>query len=125
MSKHFVQPLLILITFSLTSTFVYSQQRVETRCGWFETPTPANAWLVDKNGEWTIGIQGGYQADGDWPNIPERQWVATNNTYGYGCACIKASFDPKQGRVIKIVRSQARPLSACRRDAAIKRKEPK
>jgi hypothetical protein len=125
MLKNFVRSLLILITFSLTGSLSYSQQRVETRCGWFENPTPANAWLVDKNGEWTIGIQGGYQADGDWPNIPERQWVATNNTYGYGCACIKGSFDRKQGRVINIVNSRARPLSACRGDAAIKRKEPK
>ena len=125
MSKNVVPRLLILSFFVLTASFAYSQQRFEIRCGWFENPTPANAWLVDKNGEWTIGIQGGYQADGDWPDIPERQWVKTNNTYGYGCACIKGSFDRKLGRVIKILSSQPRPLSACRRDAAIKRKEPK
>src|SRR5678815_3794432 len=104
MSKNVVPRLLILSFLSLTASFVYSQQRVETRCGWFENPTPANAWLVDKNGEWTIGIQGGYQADGDWPNIPERQWVATNNTcllYTSDAADERSSVDLGGRRIIK------------------------
>lgn len=42
--------------------------RLETRCGWFANPTPANAWLLDRHGQWTIGLQGGYQAEGNWPN---------------------------------------------------------
>jgi hypothetical protein len=31
----------------------------ETRCGWFSNPTPANIWLYDRDGDWTIGVQGG------------------------------------------------------------------
>ncbi|HET7863945.1 MAG TPA: DUF4087 domain-containing protein, partial [Burkholderiaceae bacterium] len=34
------------------------------RCGWFDNPTPGNATLVDRDGEWTIGLQGGHQASG-------------------------------------------------------------
>jgi len=32
----------------------------ETRCGWFSNPTPANAWLWDREAEWIIGVQGGF-----------------------------------------------------------------
>jgi len=32
----------------------------ETRCGWFDNPTPSNIWLYDREAEWTIGIRGGY-----------------------------------------------------------------
>ncbi len=35
----------------------------ETRCGWFDNPTPANYSLYDKDSEWIIGVQGGYQVD--------------------------------------------------------------
>ena len=49
----------------------------ETRCGWFSNPTPANIWLYDREGEWTIGVQGGYQVekDWDWPDFKRGQWV--------------------------------------------------
>lgn len=102
-----------------------AQTRFELRCGWFSNPTPANAWLIDKDGEWTIGIQGGYQAEGDWPDISERQWVKTNVHYGYGCACIRASIDRKTERVIQIKSGYGKTLAACRRDPALRRKEPK
>lgn len=102
-----------------------AQGRFQLRCGWFSNPTPANAWLIDKDGEWTIGIQGGYQAEGDWPDIPDAQWVKTNVHYGYGCACIRASVDPKTKRVIEIKSSYSRPLSACRKDKWLKSKEPR
>ncbi|PYS99063.1 MAG: DUF4087 domain-containing protein [Acidobacteria bacterium] len=106
-------------------TIVEAQTKAVLRCGWFSNPTPANAWLVDRDGEWTIGIQGGYQAEGDWPDITDSQWVKTNNHYGYGCACIKATVDRKSGRVIKIVSSYGKPLTACRKDPSLKRQEPK
>jgi hypothetical protein len=32
----------------------------ENRCGWFSNPTPGNAWLKDRDGEWTIGTQGNH-----------------------------------------------------------------
>ncbi|HUR96877.1 MAG TPA: DUF4087 domain-containing protein [Pyrinomonadaceae bacterium] len=104
---------------------VEAQSKFELRCGWFSNPTPGNAWLIDKNGEWTIGVQGGYQADGDWPDLSGRQWIETNVHYGYGCACIRASFDRKAERVIEIKSAYGRPLSTCRNDRALRRKEPK
>ncbi len=41
----------------------------ETRCGWVENPTPGNWSLMDHDGEWEIGIQGGRQAEG--PDFPD------------------------------------------------------
>ena len=125
----FITALLSLATVAalLTPTprVVEAQTKFELRCGWFSNPTPANAWLIDKDGEWTIGIQGGYQAEGDWPDIVDKQWVATNVHYGYGCACIRASVDRKTERVIQIKSAYGKLLSACRKDPALKKKEPK
>lgn len=96
-------------------------EKVETRCGWFTNPTPANAWLYDSQRQWIISIQGGYEAEGDWPDIPRKQWVVTNVHYGYGCACLRVIVDRKTSKVIKIVSSSARPLSVCRRDKTLKK----
>lgn len=93
----------------------------ETRCGWFSNPTPANASLHDREDEWVIGVQGGQQADGDWPSFSPKQWVNTNGHYGYGCACMSVEVDRESGRVTQINNARARPLSACRRDKALKR----
>ena len=95
--------------------------KVETRCGWYSNPTPANVSLLDREAEWIIGVQGGYQAEGDWPDIPPKQWVETNVHYGYGCACMRLTVNRETSEVIKIVSSSARPLSACRRDKALKK----
>jgi hypothetical protein len=98
-------------------------EKLENRCGWFSNPTPANAWLEDKDGEWIIGIQGGYQAEGDYPDFADQQWVKTNGNYGYGCACMKVRVDYKTHRILEIASATAKPLSACRKDPALK--EPK
>ena len=98
-----------------------SLQKSEMRCGWFSNPTPANAWLHDRDGVWTIGIQGGYQAEGDWPDFSPKQWVVTNVHYGYGCACLKVRVDRSTKKVIEIESAQARPLSVCRRDKALRK----
>ena len=93
------------------------------RCGWFENPTPANAWLTDRHGEWTIGVQGGHQAEGDWPRFAPYRWVRTNGNYGYGCACIRWEAAANDFLVSKIISSTSRPLAVCRKDRALK--EPK
>lgn len=95
----------------------------ETRCGWFQNPTPANMWLWDKDGEWIIGVQGGYQVEGDWdgPDFKPRQWVQTNVHYGYGCACFELKVNTKTREVTAIKSSRALPLSKCRKDRALKR----
>jgi len=93
----------------------------ETRCGWFSNPTPANAWLYDRAGEWTIGVQGGHQAEGDWPDFKSTEWVQTNGHYGYGCACFELTVDKQTHNVLEIKSARARPLAQCRRDPALKK----
>ena len=96
----------------------------ETRCGWFDNPTPANAWITDQDGQWIIGTQGGRQADGDWPDFPDNRWVHTNGgSYGHGCACVQGIFDHNRKDVLKIIRARTRPLSVCRMDKALKEPE--
>ena len=95
----------------------------ETRCGWFVNPTPANIWLYDKDGEWTIGVQGGYQLEAErgWPDFKPRQWVKTNGNYGYGCACLQLRVNRETHEVLEIKSARARPLSVCRRDRSLKK----
>jgi hypothetical protein len=49
-------------------------------------------------------------------------------SYGYGCACMKVIVDQEQTqdqrRIMRIVSTQAKPLAQCRRDRALKSKEP-
>ncbi|MEP6923972.1 MAG: DUF4087 domain-containing protein [Pyrinomonadaceae bacterium] len=96
---------------------------LETRCGWFSNPTPGNAWLDDRDGEWIIGVQGGYQAEGDWPDFGSKQWVETNGSYGYGCACLRVRVNHKTHEVLEIKSASARSLATCRKDRSLK--EPK
>ena len=98
-------------------------QKTETRCGWLVNPTPGNVWFYDRDGEWTIGIQGGYQAEGDWAEFKDNQWVKTNVNYGYGCTCMDVTTDQDERKILTIKNARARPLSACRKDKKLK--EPK
>jgi hypothetical protein len=92
----------------------------QTRCGWFDNPTPGNAWLHDRDGEWTIAIQGDYEAEGDWPQFKDSQWVPVNGSHGYGCACVKAVVNAKTRTIVRIISASAKPLGACRKDRALK-----
>jgi hypothetical protein len=100
-------------------------QKFETRCGWFDNPSPGNIWLHDRDGEWTIGEQGRYQIEEDWPwpVFKPNEWVKTNGDYGYGCVCINAKVDKKTHQVLKIKLVRVRPLAACRQDPALKKWE--
>lgn len=98
-------------------------QKTETRCGWWDNPTPSNVWFYDKDGEWTVSIQGGYQAEGDWAEFKANQWVETNGSYGYGCTCMDVTTDKAARNILTIKNARARPLSACRKDKKLK--EPK
>lgn len=95
----------------------------EKRCGWLSNPTPANWWLTDRDGEWTLGVQGGYQAPGmdDLPDMSTKGWVETNGSYGYGCACLTVTTDRKSGRVTRIFGGRSVPLKQCRADRRLKR----
>lgn len=94
------------------------------RCGWFDNPTPGNVWLTDRQGQWLIGEQGGYQADGDWPDFAPSRWVATNGEYGYGCACLRVLDDAARHRIRRILGGRSRPLAACLRDPGLPRRDP-
>ena len=113
--------LLLLLFVSVQPRAVEVAEKGEMRCGWFSNPTPGNASLHDRDDEWIIGVQGGYQAEGDWPQFSPKQWVETNVHYGYGCACLRVQVDQSTKRVIKIESARARPLSVCRRDQALKK----
>jgi hypothetical protein len=91
------------------------------RCGWFVNPTPGNAWLIDRDGEWVIGLQGGHQADGDWPTFSAARWVRDNGHYGHGCACLRMTADPHTRQVLRIDEAASRPLAVCRRDRRLPR----
>lgn len=103
----------------LLAALTGAAQAVEKRCGWFVNPTPGNAWLIDRHGEWIIGTQGGHQAEGDWPSFSDAQWVKTNVHYGYGCACLDVEADAAEKRVLRILRAKAKPLKACRSDKTL------
>jgi hypothetical protein len=96
----------------------------QLRCGWFENPTPANAWFTDRQGAWLVGVQGGHQAEGDWPVFKPWRWVRTNGSHGYGCACLKLVTDPNTQFVTRIVSSSSRSLATCRRDPALQEPKP-
>lgn len=92
---------------------------VQTRCGWWDNPSPGNAWLIDRDGAWEVAIQGGHQAEGDWPEIPARQKVRVNGSYGYGCACLQVRANSQTRQVSAILSAKAQPLAQCRSDKAL------
>lgn len=96
----------------------------ENRCGILTNPTPANWWLTDRDGEWTIGAQGGYQAEGI-ENIPEEffedGWVSANGSYGYRCGCLKVDSNRKTMRIAKVHSARPLPMRKCDADKALQR----
>ena len=99
-------------------------QAAEKRCGILSNPTPANWWLTDRDGEWTIGAQGGYQAEGI-ENIPEsfyeNGWVRTNGYYGYRCGCLTVASDRRSMRILRIYSAKPLPMRRCDADKALAR----
>lgn len=96
----------------------------ERRCGWLHNPTPGNWWLVDRDGEWLIGAQGGYQAPGmdGMPDMTTRGWARTNGHYGHGCACMTVATDRRTRRIARIVSASPVPLRQCRADRRLPRR---
>ena len=95
----------------------------ETRCGWLQNPTPANWWLVDRDGEWLLGAQGGYQAPGmdEMPDMSTAGWAEVNGSYGYGCACLRVTVDPRTHRVTRLISARPVPLRQCQADPHLRR----
>lgn len=114
-------PMLILAAATATSAAMPSV--TERRCGWLHNPTPANWWLVDRDGEWLIGAQGGYQAPGmdEMPDMTTAGWIETNGHYGHGCACMDVTVDRQSRRITRIASATPLPLRQCRQDPALPR----
>ena len=111
----------LLLTVTLAGAEPIAIETSEMRCGWFSNPTPANASLFDRDHEWIVGVQGGHQAEGDWPDFGPKEWVKTNVHYGYGCACLRVQVNREEHSVLVIESARAKPLSACRQDRALRR----
>ncbi|MCB2078216.1 MAG: DUF4087 domain-containing protein [Novosphingobium sp.] len=116
--------LAICIGAGLASVALASARAPEKRCGILANPTPANWWLNDRDGEWIIGTQGGFQAEGI-DVMPEsfykKGWVRTNGNYGYRCACLTVDSDRKNKRITRIRSAQALPMKRCNADKALQR----
>jgi Protein of unknown function (DUF4087) len=111
-----------LVALSATPSFA-----VEKRCGWLSNPTPGNWFLTDRDRTWDIGLQGGFQAKGidtisDLSARPN-QYVRTNGSYGYACACMDVIADKSKGRITRIQSMKQLPLRQCRTDPALPRME--
>lgn len=97
------------------------ESRSELRCGWFENSSPSNAFLTDKDGEWTVSMQGGHEAKGDWPKFNKIDWVNTGiGSYGYGCTCLKVISNKEEMEIIEIISANTKALLVCRRDKALR-----
>jgi hypothetical protein len=91
------------------------------RCGWLHNPTPANWWLVDRDGQWILGTQGREPVPGmdEMPDMSVAGWVETNGPHGYGCACMDMIVDPASGDVLRISAATPKPLAQCRHDGKL------
>ena len=115
------RPLAMMVAVSMAALSPMAARASSLRCGWLDNPTPGNASLYDKDGEWTIAVQGGHQAEGNWPPaFKPGQWVRLGHGgHGYGCACLRVEVDAEGKKILSILSGEARPLSACRKDRAI------
>ena len=94
----------------------------ETRCGWFDNPSPGNFFLTDADSDWVIALQGGPGVQG-FDTLPESSfnfggdWVSYNGSYGFGCACIEGDFGhPRTGKIYEIFDLEPLAMSRCTLD---------
>lgn len=105
----------------LALTLATPAAALETRCGWLDNPTPANWWLTDADGEWTVSLQGQGDRSGifDRPWNGTRDWVETNGSYGFGCACMGVDVDRKSRWITNAEWVDWLPLRQCLADPAL------
>ena len=121
--KVFRSVLFALVLCAASASASAAESAPARRCGWLDNPTPGNWWLHDRDGEWTLGEQGGYQAQGldDLPDMSTQGVIPANAPHGYSCACITATVDVQSRRVLRIVSGAPVPLAQCKADKAIRR----
>ncbi|ELH9641377.1 DUF4087 domain-containing protein [Vibrio alginolyticus] len=120
---------LLIVILGMFSTLAATAE--ETRCGWLENPSPANMWLIDRDGSWDISVQGTsnalddksmellYQATAD-----ENEFVRTNRNYGFSCACLTVDVDEETNSITTIYKSKQLPLKQCLEDISITKDIP-
>ncbi|WP_063889418.1 MULTISPECIES: DUF4087 domain-containing protein [Burkholderia] len=121
-SRRAASHLLAVLVLALAGTqYAYA----EIRCGWLQNPTPANWWLDDRTGSWTLGTMGSPEAEGMdlIPDMAGKQYVETNGPHGYACACLTVITDKQERRIVKVLKAKQLPLSRCRRDKRLKEPE--
>ncbi|EII3281998.1 DUF4087 domain-containing protein [Vibrio alginolyticus] len=103
----------------------------ETRCGWLENPSPANMWLIDRDGSWDVSVQGTLNALDDksmellyQATANENEFVRTNRNYGFSCACLTVDVDEEQNSITTIYKSKQLPLKQCLEDISITKDIP-
>ncbi len=103
----------------------------ETLCGWLENPSPANMWLIDRDGSWDISVQGTSNALDDksmellyQATANENEFVRTNRNYGFSCACLTVDVDEEQNSITTIYKSKQLPLKQCLEDISITKDIP-
>ncbi len=112
-----------ILLFGLSNADAQQSKKFETRCGWLDNPTTATYSLSDKDRQWIIGVQGGYQVeDFEIPAFKRGQYVNFfDGSYGFGCACFQMKVDYETDYVLEIRKSYARPLAACKKDKALRK----
>ncbi|MGL5510639.1 MAG: DUF4087 domain-containing protein [Microcoleaceae cyanobacterium] len=110
--------LLISVIISSLFTVILPAKALETRCGWLANPTPANWFLKDRDGTWTLSAQGGYQTTGmeNIPDISGPEYVKTNGIHGYACACLEVDTDSNKMRITHVHNAEQLSLSVCQQD---------
>lgn len=94
----------------------------EIRNGWFYNFTPGNMTLIDRDGEWIIGVQGGFQAE--WQvevdlTANEDESVLINGPHGYSCVSIDVTLDKKSKHILVIKEAKQLLLKKCLEDLDI------
>ncbi|HDM8062585.1 DUF4087 domain-containing protein [Vibrio harveyi] len=120
---------LLIVILGMFSTLAATAE--ETRCGWLENPSPANMWLIDRDGSWDISVQGTSNALDDksmellyQATANENEFVRTNRNYGFSCACLTVDVDEETNSITTIYKSKQLPLKQCLEDISITKDIP-
>jgi hypothetical protein len=119
-----INPHFSILAFIFTFVFLPQVASAELRCGWVDNPTPANWWLTDRDGGWTLSVQGVGDRDNGFFDIPngwnfQDQWRETNGFYGYGCGCVEGKVDNTTNWVSEVTALTAKALAVCEGDPAL------
>ncbi len=116
----------LLIPAIISSCFivVIPAKAAETRCGWLINLTSDDNWyLKDKDGQWTISVQGEYQAGGmnNMPPFNDDESFKLGVNYRSFCACLNVVTDRNRMRMTTIQGGEQLPLSTCHEDPNLPR----